>query len=87
MTEIKAESKEMTLEEFKELARKVLPHLKAIGIALSETNVNPDELASIAVSGDGYLTFGMHHSDWNLLKMRESATAVVRREYSEALDL
>lgn len=75
-------------DEFMDLCVKVLPHLTAIQDALVESKASgKDEGASISVHADGYISFHLYGSKWEMNKYSSDAQAKIKYEHSEVVEL
>lgn len=72
---------EISMEEFRELAKDMKPVLKSIEAVLKKHNINC--LTSTVVSTDGYFNFNVHDSDWLYSRTDSNARAFISMHISE----
>lgn len=70
-------SKELTQEEFKELANDLKPVLKSMEAVLKKHNI--ECLASTCLSTDGYFNFSLHDSDWEFKRTNSDAKTLISK--------
>lgn len=71
------ESKELTQEEFEELAKDLKPVLKSMEAVLKKHNI--ECLTSTCLSTDGYFNFSLHDSDWEFKRTNSDAKTLISK--------
>lgn len=73
--------KEISMEEFRELAKDMKPVLKSMETVLKKHNINC--LTSMTVSTDGYFNFNVHDSEWVYSRADSNARSLISIHISE----
>lgn len=60
------EERKLSKEEFKELCKEAIPHIEALQEILKKRKMQ--NLGSLTFGQDGYTSFGIYDSGWELLK-------------------
>lgn len=64
--------KRLNEEQFREISKEAIPHIEALqGILKREELGN---LANLTFAGDGYMTFGIYDSGWELSRIDSEAS-------------
>ena len=77
------ESKELTQEEFKELANDLKPVLKSMEAVLKKHNI--ECLTSTCLSTGGYFNFSLHDSDWEFKRTNSDAKMLICKSITEEI--
>lgn len=79
MTQVK--SKDLSHEEFKELAKDLKPVIKTMEEVLKKHSV--ECITSMTMSTDGYFHFSVHDSGWEFKRLDSNEKALICRCISE----
>lgn len=69
----------MTKETFEEICKEALPHFVRLQELLREYGIR--EMGSVAFDPDGYVSFGIFNTGWDMVKMENDGKAHIRYEY------
>lgn len=72
-------------DNFKEVCEQVLPHLTAIEEIMKKKGIT--ESASITVGVDGYLSYRIYGSNWEMNRYDSDGRVTIRNEYREEITL
>lgn len=73
------------MEKFKKLSLGVLPLANKLQEVLKENGVQ--DLASITLSTDGYMTFSTHETEWEMVRTRNDNAVRIRYEFSQEIEI
>ena len=73
-------------EEFKELAKDILPLVNQIEDVLKKHGVNTMAIMTAYVTS-GYLTFNTHANNWKMIRVNNEYPVNIQYEYSEVFAL
>lgn len=76
-------NKTITEEQFREVCKQALPHLKELIENLHE--IGFDGMTSITVTGDGYIALDAYNSGYSMIKTTKEKDARIRKEFHEAV--
>lgn len=74
-------AKEVTItkEVFEEICKEALPHIVCLQESLRKHGVK--ELGSVTFGSDGYVTFGIFNTGWDMVKTESDEKTRIRHEY------
>lgn len=75
----------MGKEEFKDLCTEILPMIAGIMSAAKKMGI--EKMLSLAMQGDGYITFSVHDSRWEMVRINEDSPVRIKHEYSEVIKI
>lgn len=70
-------------DDFKEVCEQVLPHLTAIEEIMKKKGIT--ESASITVGVDGYMSYRIYNSNWEMNRYASGGRVTIRNEYREEI--
>lgn len=73
------------MEDFRKLSMEVLPLANKLQEILKGHGVQ--DLASLTLSTDGYMTFHIHETKWEMVRARNDKAVRIRYEFSEEIEI
>lgn len=80
-----AENALKEMEDFRKLSLEVLPLANKLQEVLKEHGVQ--DLASLTLGHDGYMTFHTHETEWEMVRVGNQKAVRIRYEFSEEIEI
>lgn len=75
---MKGAKKRLNEEQFRKISKEAIPYIEALQEILKREELG--NLANLTFSGDGYMTFGIYDSGWELSRIDSEASFKMRHE-------